>query len=164
MDGAPEGNTGTGTMQITVLDINDNRPALEKDQVSDVREVQLADSFFLFFCGGGAGLEEIGCNNTVVFQYTGSIVENTAHKEVMRFTVLDDDQMRSDNWKAEFNIVSGNEDGIFSIRTDPKTNEGVLILVKVKMLKHSTHTVCTLNVQPLSSTTNFFACDFLQFL
>lgn len=109
-------------------------------------------------------MEEIGRNNTVVFQYTGSIVENTAHKEVMRFTVLDDDQTRSDNWKAEFNIISGNEDGIFSIRTDPNTNEGILILVKVKMLKHSTHTVCTLNVQPLSSTTNFFACDFLQFL
>lgn len=114
--------------------------------------------------GGGAGLEEIGRNNTVVFQYTGTIVENTAHKEVMRFTVLDDDQMRSDNWKAEFNIISGNDDGIFSIRTDPKTNEGILILVKVKILKHSTHTVCTLNVQPLSSTINFFACDFLQFL
>lgn len=98
-----------------------------------------------------------------MFQYTGSIVENVAHKEVMRFTVLDDDEMRSDNWRAEFNIISGNEEGIFSIRTDPKTNEGILILVKVETFKYSTHKVCTLNVQLLSGKTNFFACDFLSF-
>lgn len=67
-------------------------------------------------------------------QYAGSIVENTADREVMRFQALDDDEVETDNWKAEFDIVSGNEDGIFSIKTDPKTNEGVLMLVKVKTL------------------------------
>lgn len=67
-------------------------------------------------------------------QYAGSIVENTANREVMRFQALDDDEVETDNWKAEFDIVSGNEDGIFSIKTDPKTNEGVLMLVKVKTL------------------------------
>lgn len=67
-------------------------------------------------------------------QYTGSIVENTAHREVMRFQALDDDEVETDNWKVEFDIVSGNEDGIFSIKTDPETNEGVLMLVKVKKL------------------------------
>lgn len=36
MNGAPNGNTGTGTMQIIVMDINDNRPVLEKDEVLDV--------------------------------------------------------------------------------------------------------------------------------
>lgn len=61
-------------------------------------------------------------------------MENTAHGEVMRFQALDDDEVETDNWKAEFDIVSGNEDGIFSIKTDPKTNEGVLMLVKVKTL------------------------------
>lgn len=71
-------------------------------------------------------------------------MENTAHKEVMRFSVLDDDQERSDNWKAEFDIISGNEDGIFSIKTDPKTNEGVLMLVKVKICKHPARAVCSL--------------------
>lgn len=33
MDGAPGGNAGTGTVEIKVLDINDNVPTLEKDEV-----------------------------------------------------------------------------------------------------------------------------------
>nr|XP_033477415.1 desmoglein-2-like [Epinephelus lanceolatus] len=94
MDGAPGGNTGTGTIHVKVVDINDNVPKLEKDE------------------------------------YAGSIVENTAQVEVMRFKVLDDDEEKSDNWLAVFDIVTGNEDGIFSIETDPKTNEGVLMLEK----------------------------------
>lgn len=91
-------------------------------------------------------LEDSGGKHNILFQYTGSIVENTAHKEVMRFTVLDNDQVKSDNWKAEFDIISGNKDMIFSITTDSKTNEGILMLVKVKMFKHSTHAVLKINM------------------
>ncbi|KAL7396750.1 hypothetical protein ABVT39_011125 [Epinephelus coioides] len=97
LDGAPGGNTGTGTIHVKVVDINDNVPELEKDE------------------------------------YAGSIVENTAHVEVMRFKVLDDDEEKTDNWLAVFDIVTGNEDGIFSIETDPKTNEGVLMLERVNL-------------------------------
>uniref|UniRef100_A0A8P4KDP5 Desmoglein 2 n=1 Tax=Dicentrarchus labrax TaxID=13489 RepID=A0A8P4KDP5_DICLA len=94
MDGALGANTGTGTIHVHVVDINDNRPMLDKDE------------------------------------YEGAIVENTAKVEVMRFTVLDADEEKTDNWLAVFDIVTGNEDGIFSIKTDPKTNEGVLMLEK----------------------------------
>ena len=51
--------------------------------------------------------------------------------EVMRFQALDSDLEKTDNWLAEFEIVSGNEDQIFGIHTDPRTNEGVLTLKKV---------------------------------
>lgn len=33
MDGALGGNTGTGTIRVKVVDINDNRAKLEKDEV-----------------------------------------------------------------------------------------------------------------------------------
>lgn len=62
-------------------------------------------------------------------------MENKADVEVLRFKVLDADEDHNVNWMAVFDVVSGNEDGIFSVRTDPKTNEGVLMLVKVNLIK-----------------------------
>uniref|UniRef100_A0A3B3S1K0 Cadherin domain-containing protein n=1 Tax=Paramormyrops kingsleyae TaxID=1676925 RepID=A0A3B3S1K0_9TELE len=94
MNGHPGGLTGTGTVTVKVLDINDNMPTLEKDE------------------------------------YEASVNENTANVEVLRIKALDSDLEQTDNWLADFEIASGNEDGTFSIETDPKTNEGVLILRK----------------------------------
>ncbi|KAJ8383573.1 hypothetical protein AAFF_G00219530 [Aldrovandia affinis] len=96
MAGAVNGRTGTGTVKIKILDINDNQPSLDKDK------------------------------------YTCEIEENTANVEVMRFKTSDIDEENTDNWLAEFDIVSGNEDGYFSIKTDPKTNEGILMLNKAE--------------------------------
>lgn len=59
------------------------------------------------------------------------IVENVAHVEVMKIKAMDADEEKTDNWLAVFDIVAGNEDGIFSIKTDPDTNEGILMLEKV---------------------------------
>lgn len=58
--------------------------------------------------------------------------ENTVHKEVMRFQAIDMDIANTDNWLADFKIISGNEAGYFDITTDPKTNEGILFINKVK--------------------------------
>uniref|UniRef100_A0A673FQP4 Cadherin domain-containing protein n=1 Tax=Sinocyclocheilus rhinocerous TaxID=307959 RepID=A0A673FQP4_9TELE len=63
-------------------------------------------------------------------EFSASIDENEAPVEVLRIQALDNDEERTDNWLAEFEIVSGNEDGSFSIETDPKTNMGVLYLNK----------------------------------
>ncbi|MGH0119999.1 UNVERIFIED_CONTAM: hypothetical protein FKN15_061117 [Acipenser sinensis] len=54
--------------------------------------------------------------------------------EVMRMKALDADEEFSDNWLAQFEIESGNEAGYFRIETDAKTNEGILILQKVKAI------------------------------
>ncbi|KAK3542155.1 hypothetical protein QTP86_016442 [Hemibagrus guttatus] len=94
MDGAPNGNTGTGTVEIKVLDINDNVPTLEKDA------------------------------------YSGSVDEGAVDVVVMRIKALDKDLKNTDNWLVVFDIVKGNEDEIFTIETDPETNEGILKLVK----------------------------------
>lgn len=64
-------------------------------------------------------------------QYEGSVKENMANMEIMRLKVFDKDEEFTDNWLAEFTIVSGNEGGYFHIETDSQTNEGILTLVKV---------------------------------
>ncbi|TSK58113.1 Desmoglein-2 [Bagarius yarrelli] len=94
MDGAPHGNTGTGTVEIKVLDINDNVPTLEKEE------------------------------------YVGAVDEGAVDVVVMRIKAMDKDLEKTDNWLAVFDIVKGNEDEIFTIETDPLTNEGILKLVK----------------------------------
>uniref|UniRef100_A0A673NI35 Si:ch73-74h11.1 n=1 Tax=Sinocyclocheilus rhinocerous TaxID=307959 RepID=A0A673NI35_9TELE len=94
MNGAPSGNTGTGTVQIHILDINDNVPTLEKEE------------------------------------YSGSVDEGVIGVVVMRIKALDKDLEFTDNWLAVFDIHKGNEDNLFTIETDPKTNEGILKLVK----------------------------------
>ncbi|KAE8293849.1 Desmoglein-4 Cadherin family member 13 Precursor [Larimichthys crocea] len=63
-------------------------------------------------------------------EYEGSIEENTQGVEVMRLKTEDLDQKGTDNWETIFDIVKGNEAGYFSIKTDPKTNEGILMLDK----------------------------------
>ncbi|XP_036374153.1 desmoglein-2-like [Megalops cyprinoides] len=94
LDGAVNGNTGTGTVKVNILDVNDNVPTLDKED------------------------------------YTGSIDENIQGVEVMRFKASDLDLENTNNWLAQFEIISGNEAGHFSITTDPKTNEGILMLEK----------------------------------
>ncbi|XP_050959072.1 desmoglein-2-like [Labeo rohita] len=95
MNGAVDGNSGTGTVTISILDVNDNIPTLKSAY------------------------------------YECSVEENTVNVEVVRIQAIDMDQKYTDNWLAVFTIVSGNEAGYFSISTDNKTNEGIVILKKV---------------------------------
>lgn len=62
--------------------------------------------------------------------YEGSIEENTINVEVMRIKAIDMDLIHTDNWLAAYKIVSGNEGGYFSITTDAKTNEGIIMINK----------------------------------
>uniref|UniRef100_A0A9L0IYU2 Cadherin 15 n=1 Tax=Equus asinus TaxID=9793 RepID=A0A9L0IYU2_EQUAS len=50
--------------------------------------------------------------------------------DVGRLQVEDRDLPGSPNWAARFTILEGDPDGQFAIRTDPRTNEGVLSVVK----------------------------------
>lgn len=51
MDGAPSGKSGTGTIEIKVIDINDNVPTLEKDEVV----LQIVYIYSICVCLGFAG-------------------------------------------------------------------------------------------------------------
>ena len=66
------------------------------------------------------------------FQYSAHIEENTLSSELLRFQVIDLDEEFTDNWLAVYFFTSGNEGNWFEIQTDPRTNEGILKVVKVK--------------------------------
>ncbi|XP_057359966.1 desmoglein-3 isoform X2 [Manis pentadactyla] len=63
-------------------------------------------------------------------QYSARIEENTLSSELLRFQVIDWDEEFTDNWLAVFDFTSGNEGNWFEIQTDPRTNEGILKVVK----------------------------------
>ncbi|XP_042531098.1 desmoglein-3 [Dipodomys spectabilis] len=63
-------------------------------------------------------------------QYSANIQENTLNSELLRFKVTDWDEEYTDNWLAVYFFTSGNEGNWFEIETDPRTNEGILKVVK----------------------------------
>uniref|UniRef100_F7AHJ2 Desmoglein 4 n=1 Tax=Ornithorhynchus anatinus TaxID=9258 RepID=F7AHJ2_ORNAN len=63
--------------------------------------------------------------------YSASIEENCLNSELLRFRAIDLDEEYTDNWLADFFFVSGNEGNWFEIDTDPRTNEGILRVVKM---------------------------------
>ncbi|XP_010585096.2 desmocollin-3 isoform X1 [Loxodonta africana] len=62
--------------------------------------------------------------------YEASVEENTFNVEILRLPIEDKDLINTENWRANFTILKGNEKGHFKISTDQKTNEGVLCVIK----------------------------------
>ncbi|KAM6148756.1 desmocollin-3 isoform 2-T2 [Erethizon dorsatum] len=62
--------------------------------------------------------------------YETSVEENTYNVEILRIPIEDKDLVNTDNWRANFTILKGNENGYFKISTDQATNEGILCVVK----------------------------------
>lgn len=61
-------------------------------------------------------------------------MELTTNQEILRIKVEDKDMPNTAASRAKFTIVKGNEEGNYKIETDPKTNEGVLTVIKVGIL------------------------------
>ncbi|XP_035995442.1 cadherin-like protein 26 [Fundulus heteroclitus] len=59
-------------------------------------------------------------------------MEMTHSKEILRVAVDDMDSPGTPGWKAEYYFISGNEDGMYNITTDPITNEGIIGIAKEK--------------------------------
>ncbi|XP_015209349.2 desmoglein-2.1-like [Lepisosteus oculatus] len=63
-------------------------------------------------------------------EFSAIVEENTANIEVMRLKALDKDLEFTDNWETEFEIVSGNEAGYFTIVKGSQANEAIVMLNK----------------------------------
>lgn len=70
---------------------------------------------------------------TPLFQYSATIEENCLSSELIRLQAIDLDEEGTDNWLAKYSILSGNDGNWFEIQTDPRTNEGILKVVKVSL-------------------------------
>lgn len=70
-------------------------------------------------------------------QFFMEVTEAVSGVDVGRLEVEDRDLPGSPNWVARFTILDGDPNGQFAIRTDPKTNEGVLSVVKVSGVRGS---------------------------
>ncbi|XP_058532875.1 desmocollin-3 isoform X2 [Ochotona princeps] len=62
--------------------------------------------------------------------YEASVEENVYNVEILRIPVDDKDLINTANWRANFTILKGNENGYFQITADKTTNDGVLYVVK----------------------------------
>lgn len=61
-------------------------------------------------------------------------MENQLLAEVGRVNATDKDQRGGDNWRIKYTIKKGNNLGQFAIRTDPVSNQGIISVVKVRLL------------------------------
>ncbi|XP_059563407.1 desmocollin-3 isoform X3 [Myotis daubentonii] len=121
--------TGAITMVAQYLD----REVVDKYKL--IMKVQDMDGQFFGLVGTSTCLITVADSNdnSPVFKqsaYETSVEENTYNMEILRLPVEDKDLVNSANWRANFTILKGNENGHFKITTDKETNEGVLCVVK----------------------------------
>jgi len=76
----------------------------------------------------------------VFWQYASTVQENKAEEIVARLVVTDRDEPLTANSVAKFTIIQGNEEGYFSISTDPSRMVGIITTSKVNIqTKYTTH-------------------------
>ncbi|NXK48034.1 CADHK protein, partial [Chauna torquata] len=113
-----EGLTTTALAVIEIMDVNDNAPEFDPKTVTWLG------------CGQGR-LGAVGLVLTVPnAQYEAAVLENEAGLEVARLATTDLDEPQTPAWRAVYSIVRGNEGSVFTITTDPASNEGILQTAK----------------------------------
>nr|XP_024660380.1 B-cadherin-like [Maylandia zebra] len=72
-------------------------------------------------------------DNAPVFtqsSYTATVDENKKDVVVVRMIVTDEDEPQTPAWNAKFKIVSGDPDGLFTVKTGTNKHEGILSTAK----------------------------------
>ncbi|KAL7864501.1 hypothetical protein AOLI_G00159210 [Acnodon oligacanthus] len=85
----------------------------------------------------------------------GRIKERESGVEVLRVQVADKDSPGSQAWKAKYTI-HGDKEKYFKIETDPKTNEGVLTVLKAMDYEEQTSRNVSISV---ANEVPYFSCE-----
>uniref|UniRef100_A0A674N308 Cadherin domain-containing protein n=1 Tax=Takifugu rubripes TaxID=31033 RepID=A0A674N308_TAKRU len=74
--------------------------------------------------------------------YEASVAENKANVQIMKMMVTDGDEPHCLAWNAKFKIISGDPEGLFSVKTGPNKQEGILSTAKgLDFEKNNKHTL-----------------------
>uniref|UniRef100_A0A673CJA3 Cadherin 26, tandem duplicate 1 n=1 Tax=Sphaeramia orbicularis TaxID=375764 RepID=A0A673CJA3_9TELE len=91
------------------------------------------------------GIEDTNTHPPVFKQ--NKVLEMSTSEEVLRVAVEDKDKPNTPGWRAKYFFIKGNEDGNYKIVTDPKTNEGILKVIKGKDFERTTFTNLEIGVE-----------------
>uniref|UniRef100_H2R3F8 Desmocollin 3 n=1 Tax=Pan troglodytes TaxID=9598 RepID=H2R3F8_PANTR len=105
------------------------------DKYSLIMKVQDMDGQFFGLIGTSTCIITVtdSNDNAPTFRqnaYEAFVEENAFNVEILRIPIEDKDLINTANWRVNFTILKGNENGHFKISTDKETNEGVLCVVK----------------------------------
>ncbi|KAG8516772.1 Desmocollin-2, partial [Galemys pyrenaicus] len=122
-------STGVITLSSSQLD----RELIDRYQLK-IKVQDMDGQYFGLFTTSSCviQIDDVNDNLPVFTQtsYVTAVEENTVDMEILRVTVEDKDLINTANWRANYTILKGNENGNFKLVTDPNTNEGVLCVVK----------------------------------
>ncbi|XP_048403172.1 cadherin-15 [Stegostoma tigrinum] len=63
-------------------------------------------------------------------EFTVEVSEDMVGSEIGHISVVDKDQPGTPNWLVDYTIIDGNDHGLFSMKTEPETNKGILFVEK----------------------------------
>uniref|UniRef100_A0AAV2M0G2 Cadherin domain-containing protein n=1 Tax=Knipowitschia caucasica TaxID=637954 RepID=A0AAV2M0G2_KNICA len=151
------------SFDVEIQDINDNEPKFEHTKITRfIREEYEEDSDYLPVILKASDpviqMNQISPNSTMTLLMNGcfdydkakSILVKesvTANDVVKGFSVDDKDNPLTPGWRAKYYFISGNDDNNYKIVTDPKTNEGVLSVVKGLNFERTTKTSIVIGVE-----------------
>uniref|UniRef100_A0A4W5RIS6 Cadherin 26, tandem duplicate 1 n=1 Tax=Hucho hucho TaxID=62062 RepID=A0A4W5RIS6_9TELE len=150
---------------VAIKDINDNAPYFEDlvTKVSVKESLPEVKTYKVVVEAKDHGKPALSSTAVVSIQIMDSnthqpvfknktIMEMESNREILRVAVTDADTPNTPAWRAVYSIVKGNEEGNYKIETDPKTNEGILTVIKGKDFEKTTVTnveIAVENEEPL---------------
>ncbi|KAM4030279.1 cadherin-like protein 26 isoform 2-T2 [Anomaloglossus baeobatrachus] len=77
----------------------------------------------------------------------GEVLERDVNVTILRIGIVDGDTPYTPGWRAKYSIVEGDDNEHFAISTDPKTNEGLLRVIKPLDYEESTTSNLMISVE-----------------